>query len=223
MQIVHDFFAFGYFVGVHLGFQKVLDAEGNQNAWGACTGQFSNLNLDQCTNGIDFHSTDKSGIQITNANIVCRDLPCVNNLVSDTLARHAIVAHYYPDASSHEGFPLPQGFLAVRGASVFGFTLDSMVAWESGHNTLMFSSSWFKNEADPAQDKCGPVTAPLIDLARGRGIIQGNWFQRYNGGDAVSVGPEVEAAIVSANISEGHAFPIPVTPTRIVSDNILLP
>ena len=42
---------------------------------GACTGQFTNLNLDQCTNWIDFHSSDKSGVHITNANIVCRRPP----------------------------------------------------------------------------------------------------------------------------------------------------
>ena len=75
MQIVHDFFAFGYFVGIHLGFQRLDYSPGKQKGWGACTGQFSNLNLDQCTVGINFHATDKSGIQITNANIVCRDLP----------------------------------------------------------------------------------------------------------------------------------------------------
>lgn len=223
MQIVHDFFAFGYFVGVHLGFQPMLDANGKQRAWGACTGQFTNLNLDQCTNGIDFHSTDKSGIQITNANIVCRDLPCVNNTIIEDqpLARHAIVGHYYPDAEMHKGFPLPGGFLAIRGASVFGFSLNSMVAWESENNTLMISSSWFKNET--AEDICGRVNAPLVDLVRGRGIIQGNWFQHYNGGDAVRVGPIVDAAIVTANISDGHAYPAPSGPTRIVSNNILLP
>jgi hypothetical protein len=221
MQIVHDFFAFGYFVGVHLGFQKQRNEATGHEWWGACTGQFSNLNLDQCTNGIDFHSTDKSGVQVTNANIVCRDLPCINPTVSDPLARHAIVAHNYPNAH-HEDIPLPGGFLAIRGASIFGFTNHSMVAWETRNNTLMISSSWFRNEADPDPRKCGPVTAPLIDVVRGRAIIQGNWFQRYNGGAAVQVGSEGEAAIITGNISEGHSFPNP-SAAIIVNDNILLP
>lgn len=222
MQIVHDFFAFGYYVGVHLGFQRIDDQ------LGACTGQFTNLNLDQCTNGIDFHSSDKSGVQITNANIVCRDLPCVNPSIHDDLPRRAIVAHHYPD-DRHDGLSLPGGFLSVRGASIYGFSLHSMVDWQSANNTLMISSSWFKNEANPSQfDRktglgCGPVTAPIINVGHGRAMIQGNWFQRFNGGDAVAVDGSVDAAIVTGNISEAHAFPNPVPSRVVVADNILLP
>ena len=79
-----------------------------------------------------------------------------------------------------------------------------MVAWESGNNTLMISSSWFRNE----MDQRSPVMAPIIDVVCGRAIIQGNWFEHNNGGDAVRVGPEVVAAMINGNLAENQlAFP----------------
>ena len=132
-----------------------------------------------------------------------------------------MVAHHYPSAS-HSGRALPGGFLAIRGASVFGFTKSAMVAWESGNNTLMISSSWFRNE----MDQRSPVMAPIIDVVRGRAIIQGNWFEHNNGGNAVRVGPEVVAAMINGNLAENElAFPrtrTTQTPPCIVdSGNIL--
>lgn len=60
-----------------------------------------------------------------------------------------------------------------------------------------------------------PVMAPIIDVVRGRAIIQGNWFEHNNGGDAVRVGPEVVAAMINGNLAENElAFPRTRTPRR---------
>ena len=47
MQIINNFFAFDYYVGVHLGFEVLRDPITGEERIGACTGQFTNLNLDQ--------------------------------------------------------------------------------------------------------------------------------------------------------------------------------
>ena len=201
MQIVHDFFAFGYFVGVHLGFQTRPDDQVRPG--GACTGQFTNLNLDQCTNAIDFHATDKSGIQISNANLVCKELK-----VAGDLPRFAVVGHDHGDQ------PRPRGFLSLRGASIFGSTRQSMVSWETD-DTLMLSSSWLWNEVEE-QDRAEhpdrpamPLDAPVVHVGRGQAIIQGNWFRNDQRDVAcVHVGAAARAVVV-ANMSQAGTFPAP--------------
>jgi hypothetical protein len=221
-EIVHDFFALGFYVGVHLGYKENFKHDGTVESYRVSSGQFSNLNLDSSTNGIDFHAVGKNGIQVTNADIVCkklfyvlRDEPNRKVIVNylPALPRHAIVGHNHSNLVP----PLPGGFLAVRGGSFFGTAQGSMVSWQSNQSMLMISSSWFQNELP-----LGLVPDPIIDIGAGRAIIQGNWFPGGAGSDAVRVAPGVPA-VVTGNMSVGHAFPLPLVPKLIVNDNISLP
>jgi hypothetical protein len=206
MQIVHDFFAFGYFVGVHLGFSG---ESGPGRPGGACSAQFTNLNLDQMVNAIDYHATAQNGVQITNANLVCMQPGRV-----DDLERHAVVAHPY-------GGGLGQGFLALRGAGVFGASKGAMISWHS-EQMLMISSTWFRNDIEEQAAHLGRqfwLSSPIVQLGKGRAIIEGNWFanlprtalpdnpgRKLPATDTIGVGANV-SAVITGNMSESGAFP----------------
>ena len=208
MQIVHDFFAIGYFVGVHLGFSG---SSGPGRPGGACSAQFTNLNLDQMVNAIDYHATAQNGVQITNANLVCMQPGRV-----DDLARHAVVAHRYTGG-------LTEGFLALRGTGVFGASEGTMISWQS-EQMLMISSTWFRNDIEEQAALIGRqvwLESPIIELGHGRAIIQGNWFANrprthpnnpkrlIPATHTISVGANV-SAVITGNVSESGAFPGPM-------------
>jgi hypothetical protein len=231
MQIVHNFFAIGYFVGVHLGFSS---KSGEGRPGGACSAQFTNLNLDQMVNAIDYHATAQNGVQITNANLVCMQ----PGRVAD-LARHAIVAHHYT-GHPKDGFDHPrEGFLALRGAGVFGASEGPMVSWQS-EQMLMISSTWFRNDIQEQEAQIQRkfwLESPIIELGHGRAIIQGNWFANgprthwdnpvklERATDTIRASTSVSAAVITGNMSESGVFSLGTTvgpPHFEVANNIVI-
>jgi hypothetical protein len=173
-------------------------------------------------------------VQITNANFVCMQPGRV-----DDLTRHAIVAHHY---AGHpvDGFDHPrEGFLALRGAGIFGASKGPMVSWQS-EQMLMISSTWFRNDIQEqaAQIHCNSwLESPIIELGRGRAIIQGNWFAnrpRAHWGDPLTLqratdtiraSTSVSTAVVTGNVSESGVFPFGTTvgpPKFEVANNIVV-
>jgi hypothetical protein len=116
-QIVHNFFAFGYHVGVQL-----VAGAGNMGT----NGQFSNLNLDATNVGIDIYSISPAGIQISNLN-------ATGTRILDQDARRAIWAHANPN---------PIGPLTIHNGSFWGDFANEIILWEQGA-MLQVSSSLF--------------------------------------------------------------------------------
>jgi len=120
-QIVHNFFCFGYQIGVR--FEK---SDQRKLPRPMPNGQFSNLNLDSVGIGLDVWALKSQGVQISNANIALG--PYWRN---------------YDDRYAVWGRPQQEGTLSIRGASVWG-NFDEVIRWES-EGRLLVASSVFDN------------------------------------------------------------------------------
>jgi hypothetical protein len=116
-QIVHNFFAYGYHVGVQL-----LSGAGNLGA----NGQFSNLNLDATNVGIDIYAIAPAGIQISNLN-------ATGTRILNQDARRAVWAHSNPHSI---------GPLTIHNGSFWGEFQEEIILWEQGA-MLQVASSLF--------------------------------------------------------------------------------
>lgn len=108
-EIVNDFFAFGYHVGIQF-------ANGSS---GTTSGEFSNINLDAADVGIDIYAADAAdGLHFSNLNIA-------PGSASFFLNKKAIWSH-----------PGGNAWLEIDGASFWGPWATGNILWESGHLTL---------------------------------------------------------------------------------------
>jgi len=118
-QIVSNFFAFGYHVGIHL--TQGTDGQGTN-------GQFSNLNFDQTDVGLDVYSIQNPGIFISNLNIV-------GGTEYDQKILRAIWAHN----SDYNVGPL-----SIQNGSFWGQFINEVVLWEKAGGPLQISASIFR-------------------------------------------------------------------------------
>lgn len=120
-QIVHNFFAFGYHVGVH--FAKGAGNHGTN-------GQFTNLNFDQTDVGLDIYAIQEPGINISNLNIVGG-----TGKYNQKICR-AIWAHDSEDET---------GPLSIQNGSFWGIFNDEVILWQKEGALLQIASSVFRD------------------------------------------------------------------------------
>jgi hypothetical protein len=201
-QIVHNFFALGYHVGILFGHGL------NNNFTGGCNGQFSNINFDAADVGLDIYTVSGAGAHFSNLNIACTD-------ELGHSIRCAILTH--PQGDLPRGLRI--GPLNITNGSFWGLFKNQVIFWER-EGPLHLSSSilrhWERGK-------------PAIRIQGGDAIILGNTFlmdeeERVGAGprNSVEVLPTGGRVIVSYNNLNGFPIICPPSPNpRIIKHNYL--
>ncbi len=105
-EVIHDVFSWGYKIGM------LFDA----SKYGACNGQFSNINFDNVDIGIDVHNTQKWGLMFSNLNLAN--------------------AGGGSNKIGIRGSPNGQGTIVIRGASFWGEFKQNVVWQNAGLLTI---------------------------------------------------------------------------------------
>ncbi|MFX1396647.1 MAG: glycosyl hydrolase family 28-related protein [Promethearchaeota archaeon] len=172
-QIVHNFFSFGYHVGILFG--HGYDGEGPN-------GQFTNLNLDAVNVGLDIYAISKAGIQISNLNIAA-----ANESDFGQTIRCAVLTHSDIPDDNVDGDVCKIASLSIVNASFWGY-LKTVIDWKMGNMFKIANSSFIEWEQEN--------TAIYINY--GSVIIQGNHFKNRIG-RAIYLGRGTDRAIVNGN------------------------
>jgi len=180
-QIVHNFFAWGYSVGIDLD----ASTDGSPN------GQFSNINLDAVKVGIRCNHLQSVGAHFSNLNIA--SIPVGGGSFGE--------GHHHAIWSESDYY---EGILAIRGGSFWGpgYYETAVVRWATSGAMLQISSSFFENWARGSGENRVDLP-PAIYVKRGRAMIQGNYFNDQTG-RAVYVGKEAERVMVTGNQLAGN-------------------
>ena len=198
-QIVHNFFAHGYHIGISLERNYIKDKEGKYirhpetgdiQSKGDASGQLSNINIDDADIGINVEYIQRAGVLISNLNIACKDTYGVKN-------RKAIIGRYRIGQEITQDNKEPpfhnQSRLVINNASFWGNFSNETILWDN-EGLLSLSSSIFNNQEQG-------VTEKYICIKRGRVIIQGCYFDDANapGQTKIDIGKNVDRAVIVGN------------------------
>lgn len=203
-QIVNNFFAFGYHVGI--AFNKGLTIPPTLTVTGGPWGVMSNIILDAVNVGLDIYSISAEGMQIVNLKI---------SPVTDygQVGRIAVFGH--------NDFSDVIGPFTISNATFFGTYNNPIIFWEKGGPLTVTSSSFLGWPANTPAIKLG-TTAASTGV---RAIITDNWFQDVSGGrKSVQLLSTVnDRVIVANNLITGNSLDPTTTsgfPFRVYSNNI---
>jgi hypothetical protein len=182
-ETVEDVFSWGYQTGMAF----------RNSSYGACNGQFSDINFDNVDIGIDVSYTQTWGILFSNLNLAnagggSNRIGILGRAVNGTTPRDAAVV--------------------VRGASFWG-VFNQNIVW--GHPGLIsisdsLFSSWNK-------------TLPAIEIQHGRAMINNNYFSD-DIGNAVTIRPDADRVTITNNQLTGNTLNVPSKATFLVANNL---
>jgi hypothetical protein len=181
-EVVEDVFSWGYQTG--MAFRK--------SKYGACNGQFRDINFDQVDIGIDISFTQLYGIFFTNLNLAN---------AGGGSNRIAILGHGNATNTTDAS-------VVIRGASIWGHFVQSIVWMHPG--VISVSDSLFIQWNQ---------TKPCIDIQSGRAMINNNYFRSTNG-TAVTVDENVNGVTITNNQFSGNTMNVVPKPNVLVADNL---
>lgn len=182
-EVVDDVFSWGYQTG--MAFQA--------SSFGACNGQFTNINFDNVDIGIDVSYTQPWGILFSNLNLANADGG--SNRIG--ILGRAVNTSRPTDAT-----------VVVRGASFWG-QFNRNVMW-SHPGLISISDSLFNS---------WNKTFPAIDIERGRAMINNNYFADEIG-TSIRVTKEADRITVTNNQLTGNPMEIASKSTILVANNL---
>ncbi len=182
-EIVEDVFSWGYQTG--MTFRK--------SVYGACNGQFTDINFDEVDIGIEVSYTQLFGIFFSNLNLAGRGGG--SNRIG-ILGRHDN-GSYTDDAA-----------IVIRGASFWGKFEQNVVWFHPGLISISDSllTAWNHSKSS-------------IDIQAGRAMINNNYFKDKIG-NAITVGNNVDRVTVANNQLTGNTLNIVSKPTVLVANNL---
>jgi hypothetical protein len=182
-EIVEDVFSWGYQTG--MAFRKSI--------YGACNGQFTNINFDQVDIGIEISYARVYGIFFSNLNLA--NAGGGSNRIA-ILGRH------------DNGSFIDNASLVIRGASLWG-QFEQNIVW-AHPGLISISDSLFLSWNH---------TKPCIDIQAGRAMINNNYF-KDNIGNAITINENADRVTITNNQLTGNTLNIVAKPTVLVADNL---
>ncbi|CAF3331507.1 unnamed protein product [Rotaria socialis] len=182
-EVVEDVFSWGYQIGMAF----------RTSAYGACNGQFTDINFDNVDIGIEVSYTQTWGILFSNLNLA--NAGGGSNRIG--ILGRAINSTKPTDAS-----------VVVRGASFWG-VFHQTIVW-SHVGLISISDSLFAQ---------WNKTSPGIEIQRGRAMINNNYFGD-NVGNAVTVLDGADRVTITNNHFNGNRLNVVTKPTVLVANNL---
>ncbi|UJR22831.1 hypothetical protein I4U23_025861 [Adineta vaga] len=182
-EIVEDVFSWGYQTGMAF----------RASAYGACNGQFTDINFDNVDVGIDVSYTQPWGIVFSNLNLAnagggSHRIGILGRALNGTKPTDAVVV--------------------VRGASFWGL-FQQHLAW-SHAGLISISDSLFSQ---------WNKTSPAIQIQYGRAMINNNYFGD-NIGNAITISRDADRVTVTNNHLNGNTLDIVAKPSVLVANNL---
>jgi hypothetical protein len=182
-EVVEDVFSWGYQTG--MAFRKSI--------YGACNGQFTDINFDQVDIGIEVSYTQLYGIFFSNLNLA--NAGGGSNRIA-ILGRHGNRTNI-TDAS-----------VVIRGASIFG-QFEQNIVW-THPGVISISDSLFIGWNH---------TRPCIDIQAGRVMINNNYFKDTIG-NAITVHENIDRVTITNNQLNGNTLNVPTKSNILVANNL---
>jgi len=182
-EVVEDVFSWGYQTG--MTFRK--------STYGACNGQFTDINFDQVDIGIEILYTQTYGIFFSNLNLANAD---------GGSNRIGILGGH------HNQTNIIDASVVIRGASFWG-TFEQNIIW-SHPGLISISDSLFI--AWNHSKSC-------IDIRAGRVMISNNYFKDTIG-TAVNVHENADRVTITNNQLNGNTLKVITKPTVLVANNL---
>ena len=182
-EIVEDVFSIGYHIG--MAFRK--------SQYGACNGQFTDINFDNVDIGIDVSYTQTYGILFSNLNLA-------NSGAG--LVRIGIMGR------SINGTKPKDAAVVVRGGSFWGDFVQNILWSHSG--LISISDSLFNN---------WNKTSSAIEIQYGRAMINNNYFED-NIGNAITVLQDADKVTITNNHLNNNTLNVVTKPTVLVANNL---
>jgi hypothetical protein len=182
-EIVEDVFSISYHIG--MAFQT--------SQYGACNGQFTDINFDNVDIGIDVEYTQTWGILFSNLNIAnagagLNRIGILGRQVNQTTSRDASVV--------------------IRGASFWG-DFQQNIVWS--HPGLISISDSLFNQWNK--------TTSAIEIQQGRAMINNNFFED-DIGNAITVLQDAEKVTITNNHFNNNTINVVTKPTVLVANNL---
>ncbi|CAF1230004.1 unnamed protein product [Adineta ricciae] len=182
-EIVEDVFSWGYQTGMAF----------RTSSYGACNGQFTDINFDNVDIGIDVSYTQTWGILFSNLNLAnagggSNRIGILGRAVNGTRPTDAAVI--------------------VRGASFWGL-FQKHLSW-SHVGLISISDSLFNN---------WNKTSPAIEIQAGRAMINNNYFSDKIG-NAVNVSLGADQVTITNNHLNGNSLEVASKPSILVANNL---
>jgi hypothetical protein len=182
-EVVEDVFSWGYQTG--MVFRKSI--------YGACNGQFTDINFDQVDIGIEVSHTQQYGIFFSNLNLAN---------AGGGSNRIAILGR------DGNGTKIIDASVVIRGASIFGH-FEQNIVW-SHPGVFSISDSLFI---------AWNHTKPCIDIQAGRAMINNNYFKDAIG-NAITVDENADRVTITNNQFTNNTLNVPTKSNILVANNL---
>ncbi|CAF4116184.1 unnamed protein product [Adineta steineri] len=182
-EIVEDVFSWGYQTGMAF----------RTSSFGACNGQFTDINFDNVDIGIDVSYTQTWGIMFSNLNLAN---------AGGGSNRIGILGR------SINGTKPTDAIMVVRGASFWGVFQQNLVWAHTGLISISDSlfSMWNK-------------TSTCIEIQRGRAMINNNYFGD-DIGNAMNISHDADKVTVTNNQLNGNRLITVTKKTILIANNL---
>lgn len=182
-EIVEDIFSWGYQTGMAF----------RTSTYGACNGQFTDINFDNVDIGIDVSYTQPWGILFSNINLAnagggSHRIGILGRAINGTKPTDAAVV--------------------VRGASFWGQFQQNLV-WS--HVGLISISDSLFNQWNK--------TSPAIEIQYGRAMINNNYFGD-DIGNAITISEDADKVTITNNQFNGNTINVVTRPDVLVANNL---
>ena len=182
-EVVEDVFSWGYQTGMAF----------RASSYGACNGQFTDINFDNVDIGIDVSYTQPWGIMFSNVNLA--NAGGGSNRIG--ILGRAMNGSHPTDAS-----------VIIRGASFWGEFTQNLVWNHTGLISISDSLFYAWNK-----------TYSSINIQHGRAMINNNYFSD-NIGTAIRISPDADRITVTNNQLNGNQLDAPSKSSVLVANNL---